>query len=418
MKLINSIFILITVFTLSTTISHSFEFGIGLHVRDNQSKFDQVYPAIKDAGFSSFRDEIYMSRVELSKGFYSMPMGLADLDQLINKSYQDGIKPLIVLDYGNKFYDDGDIITSDEGREAFAKYVTFVVKKYQSKVSMFEVWNEYNIGMGSNKKPRTLGTPENYVKLLEITYKTIKKINPKLTVVAGGVEGLDDKWIDQFIKLGGLRFTDIFSVHPYVLQHGPDPRPESSINWVDQCIAKVNLASPNKKIPFYITEIGWPTNIGKYGVTENQQSDYFLRFNLLAASRALINGVWWYTLIDGGSNPFERENRFGILRTNLTPKPGFSDAQKIASILKNYKLTELAYNGEANIRIVSAEKNGKFIYFVWNDKLDDSFKEISANKLISSTTNANIDLKDLTLSLTSRPIRLSVNSGAWVVDNF
>lgn len=393
---------LFLVFFLIVNNAIGFEFGIGVHVRDNQSKFWQVYPAIKSAGFSSFRDEIYMARVEQTKGLYSIPPGLADLDTLITKANLDGVKPLIALDYGNKFYDDGDIITSDVGRAAFAKYAKFVTSHYKGKIQLFEVWNEYNIGMGSSRKPRTLGTPDNYVKLLKETYMAVKSVNPTATVIAGAVCGLDDKWIDEFIKLGGLKYADAFSVHPYVIMNAPNDRPETAIGWLDNLNKKIQVANSGKSLPIYITEMGWPTNLGKYGVSESQQSAYFTRFNLLAASRPEIAGVWWYTLIDGGINPMDKESRFGLLNNGLSSKPAFIAARNLSNILRNYNLKEVVLNEAKEVKAVIATGKDDTRVYVWSElenykrKLNLDMKQLNiSNFIFDNNSDINIEITNV-----------------------
>ncbi|GAB2573501.1 hypothetical protein ISP15_04500 [Dyella jejuensis] len=55
--------------------------------------------------------------------------------------------------------------------------------------------------------------------------------------------------------------------------------------------------------------------------------DYLARFMALARASRYVRGVWWYDLIDDGSDPDNRENRFGLFNQDGTPKPA---ARRIA----------------------------------------------------------------------------------------
>ena len=43
----------------------------------------------------------------------------------------------------------------------------------------------------------------------------------------------------------------------------------------------------------------------------------------LARTLPFLHGVWWYDFQDDGVNPDRTQDNFGLVRTDLTPKPGF-----------------------------------------------------------------------------------------------
>jgi hypothetical protein len=59
---------------------------------------------------------------------------LKDWDNYVRRAASTGIEPLLILDYGNKFYDDGDKPRTEEGLEAFARYAEFVVRNFKGVV--------------------------------------------------------------------------------------------------------------------------------------------------------------------------------------------------------------------------------------------------------------------------------------------
>jgi hypothetical protein len=78
-----------------------------------------------------------------------------------------------------------------------------------------------------------------------------------------------------------------------------------------------------KDVSFYVTEMGWPTHIGKRSTEPELSASYLARLYLLARTSSSFRGLWWYDFQDDGWNPEHNENNFGIVRPDLTPKPHY-----------------------------------------------------------------------------------------------
>ena len=66
---------------------------------------------------------------------------------------------------------------------------------------------------------------------------------------------------------------------------------------------------------------------------EREAAMYLARFTLLARTRPWIRGVWWYDLIDDGDSDTSVEQRFGLVRRSLAPKPALRTAKSVAALL-------------------------------------------------------------------------------------
>jgi hypothetical protein len=62
--------------------------------------------------------------------------------------------------------------------------------------------------------------------------------------------------------------------------------------------------------------VGWPTNIGECAIPESVSSEQTLRFLLDSINITDLAGIWFYEFLDSGSDPTNREHRFGLLRKN------------------------------------------------------------------------------------------------------
>ena len=191
-----------------------FQVGVCIHISKDNSAYAAIAPLLV-SGRLSFRDDVFWGGIEPQKGALQYPPQFHALEQLFDDAVAHGKSPLLVLAFGNKAYDNGDLPKSQAALDGYARYVTFVVNYFKGRVSQFEVWNEWNGGMGGLS-----GTPQtgaSYVPLLKVAYKAIKAANPAATVVGGVVSWTDQVWLDAFAKAGGLDYVDAFSVHPYVL---------------------------------------------------------------------------------------------------------------------------------------------------------------------------------------------------------
>jgi hypothetical protein len=313
--------------------SPPFEFGACIHLAMNRSNADTVTVALRQGGFVSFRDDVFWGVIEPQRGVLSFPATFEQLDRTVKSVRAAGGRPLLILDYGNQFYDHGGLVRSPEAMDAFQAYVRFVVSHFGRAVDQYEVWNEWNTGFGSNPKV-SAGDPEAYVRLLQRTYQTVKSLNPHALVIGGAVAGSDLSWSKAFFAAGGLQYLDAFSVHSYTLFH-LHSNPEVAIRILDLLHTAIRQVAPEREIPVLITEMGWPTNAGHFGVSEDQAAAYLIRFLSLVKARPWIGGVWWYDLIDDGSSDSDAEQRFGLLTTASRPKPSFSAAARMAPLLRD-----------------------------------------------------------------------------------
>jgi hypothetical protein len=356
----------------STGAQSRFQFGVCVHVGQNKNSLAATLAAVQP--LTSIRDEIFWHRMESKRGQLAYPDNLKDLDSLVSAVVAKGGRPLLILDYGNAAYDSEGLVTSPEAVAAFARYVHVVVRHFKGRVDQFEVWNEWNIGMGSPHRPRPRGSPAQYIELLRAAYQAVKAENDSAVVVGGAVSGTDDGWIDSFGGRGGFGYLDAFSVHPYVFsaigsfslsQRPARGTPEWAMQWLDGLKARVDRYSNGKRVPIYITEEGWPTHEGPDGVSEAVAAAYVQRFMLLAKSRPWIGGVWWYDLFDDGDNPHDKEARFGLLRKDGSPKPAYRALVTIAPMLRSTRIPTLTTSPDGQITLTGQQDDGQKFAISW-----------------------------------------------------
>jgi hypothetical protein len=364
------------------------QFGVGIHNRD--STVGEVEKYVAPIGLS-LRGDLSWRDTEQSQGQLQIPSKDQKVETLMKTAGARGVKPIVVLAYGNQFYDKGDLIKSQEGYQAYIRYASYVVRELKGSVNLFEIWNEWNLNTGSQIKPKIWGDAGSYVNLLKTVYPALKSGNHDAVLIGGVVGGTDDRWIDRFISEGGLAYVDGFSVHPYVYRHVKHPKapvmvsvnstvasngginayepgtPEEAIAWIDQLAVKIKAGSAGRSVPIYVSEIGWPTSTDPDGVPDDVAAAYLQRFMLLAHCRQSVAGVWWYDLQDDDVDPSNVENRFGLLQQNGQPKPAYTALAQIQHMLRSAKLlTEGDPSGMAGqIAVTGRTDDGKDFVAAW-----------------------------------------------------
>jgi hypothetical protein len=396
-----AIALLISVLAIPCHAQRRLEVGAGVHMGDYRLDATQAALNALDIGL---RGDVPWKDIEVTPGNLQYPTSsspLRNLDTLVTDSVRHQHKPLLILAYGNKAYDGGGLITSPQGIDAFARYAAFTVTHFKGRVEDFEVWNEWNHGLGSPPGHKVAGDPRQYVNLLRAAYQSIKSANPQAHVIGGAVAGTDTAWITQFAQSQGLQYLDGISVHPYVhcnaravprapadLQlsgklfnaSGSAPvrvslggpvlspvggTPEQAIAWLDQLKALLDQYSASKPVPVYVTEIGWPTSKGQCGVPDAVAAAYLQRFLLLAAARPWIAGVWWYDLFDDGDDSGSREHRFGLIAKNRSPKPTYGALSAIRDVLKSSQVPTHKVDPDGSIVVTGSDAGGKAFYATW-----------------------------------------------------
>lgn len=315
-----------------------FVVGVCTHFSQRKGMLDENLRMIREMGVQSIRDEVPWQQVERVRGEMSIP---ERHEQMVDHALKLGLEPILVLAYGNPHYQNGRKPTEPESIDGFVRYAEFVVSHFKGRVKRFEVWNEWDIGIGT--AGGEAGTPEAYLQLIERVYPALKAIDPTIEVIGGVVSptGLRTDFFEQLIAGGLARHCDAISVHPYCYGSAePEHRtPESAIarivGWRDLIAQKAD-----KPVPIYITEMGWPTHTGPGGTPLPRSADYLARFLLLARATDGVSGVWWYDFQDDGWNHEYNEDNFGLVRPDLTPKPAYYALRQIAATINGASAIE------------------------------------------------------------------------------
>ena len=297
-------------------------FGTAIHLmgKTDASLVDTYLSLIAQTGIKWVREDARWANAETVQGQISIP---ASWDMFVDTALSKGLSPLLIVDYGNPFYDGGNAPYTDEGIAAYAHYAGELAEHFKGKVDHFEIWNEWNIGGGN---PDRL-PPEAYAKVLQAAYTAIKAANPDAVVIGCTTSGADAEWIGRVLAAGGYSYMDAVSIHPYTYPVNPDDG--GFIAGLHSINALFQPYGPAK--PIWVTEIGWPTSeVISRGVSERASGAYAARAYTLALSSGLAEKVFWYDFKNDYKPETSLEGHFGLVRGDHEAVPWSAKANYAA----------------------------------------------------------------------------------------
>lgn len=297
---------------------HSMEGAFGAH----RAALDLC----KRAGVKLIRDEIHWARVEREEGVLKID---DNIRRNVENTLKAGIEPMIILDYGNPFYDNGNAPVSREAVEGFARYCEFMARTFKGRIKYWEVWNEPNTE--GFWKPRP--DPKDYARLLKAAHKACKKGDLECTVIGVCTSEIAFEFIEGVLKAGGARYMDALSVHPY--RYPATPEASGMVGDLGKLRELMDKRGAKRK-PIWITEIGWPTHVGSKGITPEEQANMLVRAYVEAIS-AGVETIFWYWFGKDGPDPTYNEHHFGIRFADGSPKPAYIAYQTMTRYLEGAK---------------------------------------------------------------------------------
>jgi len=214
----------------------------------------------------------------------------------------------------------------------YADFVRTIVGRYQALgVHAYEVWNEPNTAVFWPSGP---SAPE-YAALLAAAYPAIKSADPTATVVLGGLSKNDYDFLAQLYVAGARSSFDAVAVHPYTgnvdptwcwNQAGRTKLAKDAFCGIEE-VHNTMVANGDSAKPMWLTEFGWSTTTGAYGVSEATQADFLTKaLDKVRASYPWVETAFWYNFRNTfwlGDAPADYEANLGLLRVDFSAKPAY-----------------------------------------------------------------------------------------------
>ena len=282
--------------------------GMGLYLYrypGDGGDMDQAAAMAQAAGIKWSREEFLWHRIEPKEGEFDWSF----YDKVVETAQRHGISIYGLVDYWSPWTES----YTESGVEDYCRYTRALVSRYKDRIKHWEIWNEPNIFFWSGPK-------ELYPKLLDRAYETIKEVDPEAVVFGCSTAGIDLSFVRDVMD-AGARF-DGLTIHPYR-------------GMLDDAQLVKELRDASELVggrPVWITEMGWPTQVG--GVSEREQAHLLARCYLDSVASGAVGNVSWYDFREDGSNPYYNEHHFGIIRRDFSPKPAYRAAATVCRTLE------------------------------------------------------------------------------------
>jgi hypothetical protein len=312
---------------------------------------DRTVPVMRDAGVRWVRLNVSWAAVEPNgKGVLDAGY-LSQVDHAVDAARAAGIRVLMPIADGVPYWASGDPAkTSVNGTrswnrtwrparfEDYGDAVEAIVRRYSARgVHHFEVWNEPNHGRFWPSGPDA----GEYVEMLRAGSGAIRAADADASVVLGGISRNDYAWLEQLYAAGARDLFDIASVHPYSgavdptwcwNQAGTTRKAKDAFCGLEEMHASMRAAGDGDK-PIWVTEFGWSTTTGSYGVTESQQAEFLTKAYRKLEAYPWVPVALWYSFRNNpglADDPAQWEANAGLLRTDYTAKPALAAMRSYA----------------------------------------------------------------------------------------
>lgn len=353
---------------------------------------NESFGRIFDIGFkwvriSQWGDQTEWAAIEREKGKFQVD---PKTDAGIRRLLDNGVDILYTLDYGNALYDrpeqPGDIgpiymeghpfslnwgPRTEEGRQAFVRYVDFVVRKYGDRIKWWELWNEENGWYPGHE-------PELYGKLLLAVSKHIKEIDPSLKVMFGGTAAPAPITTEISLREGAAPYVDACAFHPYGIdkpeggmgtmeyyqgKNLSQSREQTGWNHLEEIVEGVKkpfAQHGNPNVEVWLNE--WGTNVAGLdftynpGIGEYGCAKYMMRFYVYSGWLKLP-AAWWalYNM--------NKSQDWGIIdQRDYAFRPMSYAVQNVCSVVSDVepvRSLDYKYDGAApDPKVISYKKDG------------------------------------------------------------
>ncbi len=308
---------------------------------------------IQRIGAAWGRNDIWWGQVEPARGQWEF----SKADSVVSMFRRHEINLLGILCYSTDWMNGQSPVTDDQ-IAAFANYAARMARRYEGRVSCWEVWNEPNAAPFWTPTPRAA----DYVRLLKATYQAVKQVSPDIRIVGMSTKGVDLDFIEECLRLGAGEYLDILSVHPFQDQPPTERTGETELEKIGALRALMDANGCNR--PIWITDCGWPT-VGD--ITERLQAEYLVKFYVSTLSGGLVQKIFWFNLTDWGGRFSPSGGHFGLSHIDHTPKPSLTAYYTMLEMLSDYTMlsrVELPDNFEG---YDFTFQDGRRVRVIWNN---------------------------------------------------
>jgi hypothetical protein len=277
--------------------------GLRLGVNIHSLKDERGLDLASEAGFKFVRVDLLWAELEKQDRYDFTPF-----DNLMRSLEARDMGVLWLLAYGHPEHG-GRSPQSTDDLAAYGRYAAAAVSHFRGHNVRFEVWNEPN-------GKQFLENPATYPDLLRAALDAIRLQDPNAAVSTGGTSGFDFPFLNLMLESDSAKKANAIGVHPY-RDSGPETLAADLL-----LLRGLIQRTAGLSTPVWDTEWGYSS----YGLSRRDSGDGDGHSDVAQTRQAVLVArecltVWIlglplavvYDLRDDGSDPFKREQNFGLL---------------------------------------------------------------------------------------------------------
>jgi Glycosyl hydrolase catalytic core len=336
--------------------------------RVRADEIDAYVGLLREVGVQWAREEFFWHVIQPQRGgpfqWNGDGSGLYDYDRAVGAQAGAGIHVLGLIDYAPA-WNHGRNPPIDEWIGDWGDYVYQVVARYGrgGPIKYWEIWNEPNLTVSGYETG--LYEIKDYARILSVARAAAKAADPEAAIVLGGLASVWSyppspttydyfDYLDALGQLGAWNDFDILAIHPYRLDP-PEGAPwrrdhqqtfPTELDRLDELMLRYGAR------PLWLTELGWATDRGRFGVSEDQQAQFLARTYIMAIAHPSVEKIFWYDFRNDSApgapydrpayNDREHEFHFGLLRRTFPLNPDDPNLRKPAFLAYRELTGELA----------------------------------------------------------------------------
>ncbi len=339
---------------LNPSVSESL--GVDIHFKIPQPG---EMPELAATGIRWVRMDFFWQETEQARRQYNF----SAYDHLLEALEPFHIRPILILDYTNKLYDQGLSPHTPAGREAFTRWAVAAAQHFRGRGVVWEMYNEPN---GYFWKPKR--NDSDYIKLALAVGEALKENVPDATYIGPAGALIDLAFLKQCFAAGLLNYWDAVSVHPY-RQRIPE---SAATEYFELRKLIASYAPKGKSMPIVAGEWGYPSTWLWPGMSDSLQANLLAREFLSNLAEGIPLTIW-YDWRNDGTDPNNQEENFGLVEFPyqkgknpvFEPKPAYFALQTISRILGGYRFSKRLKIGNSQDYILLFTKGQEERFVVW-----------------------------------------------------
>lgn len=337
--------------------------------RDFDSEREQIW-LLKDLSVTNVRFDFWIPYTIDWRSNKNVPI-IAEAEK---KVYESGLATLGILFLGWKNQ------RAWENIKLYKEYLDYLMNEYGDKVNYWEVFNE--IDMLKKKDSRTAQEiARDYMNVLPLTYKRIKEKNSRAVVTSCSFSNMRTGLLETLSQMNAFDYFDVLNYHSYDV-------PEALPNEYKVIRFVMDKYGWNK--PVWLTEYGFSTYVDSSDRIDTAKVIEKERLQAQRLPRAIIislaygiDKIFFYNLRARENSFFDREENFGVLHKDLTPKKAYMALKTLTRMLPDGSSRPILFIEKGIYKSEWTRPDGKKVHAYWNaNGKKNVFADVGQNDVI------------------------------------